>query len=47
MVAIRFMVDSTLVHEKTGGKLDLVVEEMNVKQARLFTLLDLGKFMGK
>jgi len=25
----------------------LVVEEMDAKQARLFSLLDLGKFMGK
>jgi hypothetical protein len=26
---------------------DLVVEEMDSKQARLFSLLDLGKFMEK
>ena len=31
----------------TGGKVELVVEEMDVRQARLFSLLDLGKFMGK
>jgi len=36
-----------LVQGKTGGKVDLVVEEMDAKQARLFSLLDLGKFMGK
>ena len=36
-----------LVQGKTGGKVDLVVEEMYAKQARLFSLLDLGKFMGK
>ena len=36
-----------LVQGKTGGKVDLVVEEMDVRQARLFSLLDLGKFMGK
>jgi transposase len=34
-----------LVQGKTGGKVDLVVEEMDAKQARLFSLLDLGKFM--
>ncbi|MBC2748531.1 MAG: IS1634 family transposase, partial [ANME-2 cluster archaeon] len=35
------------VQGKTGvkGKVDLVVEEMDAKQARLFSLLDLGKFM--
>jgi transposase len=36
-----------LVQGKLGGKVDLVVEEMDAKQARLFSLLDLGKFMGK
>jgi len=36
-----------LVQGKTGGKVDLVVEEMDARQARLFSLLDLGKFMGK
>ena len=36
-----------LVKGKTGSKVDLVVEEMDAKQARLFSLLDLGKFMGK
>jgi len=34
-----------LVKEKSGGKVEMVVEEMDVKQARLFSLLDLGKFM--
>ena len=36
-----------LVHGKTGGKVELVVEEMDVRQARLFSFLDMGKFMGK
>ena len=35
-----------LVQGKTGGKVDLVVEEMDAKQARLFSFLDLGKFIG-
>ena len=34
-----------LVKGKTGGMVDLVVEEMDAKQAKLFSLLDLGKFM--
>jgi len=34
-----------LVQGKTGNKVDLVVGKMNAKQARLFSLLDLGKFM--
>ncbi|CAD6494295.1 MAG: hypothetical protein EMLJLAPB_00752 [Candidatus Argoarchaeum ethanivorans] len=34
-----------LVQEKTGGNVEMVVEEMDAKQARLFSLLDLGKFM--
>ena len=34
-----------LVQGKKGGKVGLVVEEMDVKQARLFSFLDLGKFM--
>ena len=34
-----------LVKGETGGKVDLVVEVMDAKQARLFSLLDLGKFM--
>jgi transposase len=34
-----------LVKEKSGGKVEVVVEEMDAKQARLFSLLDLGKFM--
>ena len=36
-----------LVQGKKGGKVDLVVEEMDAKQARLFSLLDLGKLIGK
>jgi len=36
-----------LVHGKTGGKVELVVEEMDARRARLFSLLDLGKFIGK
>ena len=35
-----------LVKEKTNSKVKLVVEEMNSKQARLFSLLDLAKYMG-
>jgi hypothetical protein len=35
------------VQGKTDGKVDLVVEVMDAKQARLFSLLDLGKFMEK
>ena len=31
-----------LVQGKTGDKVDLVVEEMDAKQARSFSLLDLG-----
>jgi len=34
-----------LVKRKAGGKVDLVVEEMDAKQVRLFSLLDLGKSM--
>ncbi|RZN13823.1 MAG: hypothetical protein EF812_06890 [Methanosarcinales archaeon] len=34
-----------LVQEKTGRNVEMVVEEMGAKQARLFSLLDLGKFM--
>ena len=34
-----------LVQEKTGRNVVAMVGEMNVKQARLFSLLDLGKFM--
>jgi transposase len=34
-----------LVQEKLGGKVEMVVEEMGAKQARLFSLLDLGKFI--
>ncbi len=36
-----------LVQRNTGGKVNLVVEEIDAKQARLFSLLDLGKFMRK
>jgi len=32
---------------KTGGKVDLVVDEMDAKQVRLFSLLDLGEIMGR
>ena len=34
-----------LIEEKMGSKIKLVVEEMDTKQARLFSLLDMGKFM--
>lgn len=34
-----------IVQEKSGGKVEMVVEEMGAKQARLFSLLDLGKFV--
>ena len=34
-----------LVQDKTGGNVEMMVEEMGAKQARLFSLLDLGKFM--
>ena len=34
-----------LVREKSSTKVNLVVEEMNTKQAKLFSLLDMGKFM--
>lgn len=34
-----------LVRKKTDNNVMVVVEEMNVKQARLFSLLDLGEFM--
>jgi hypothetical protein len=33
------------VQEKSGGKVEVVVEEIDAKQARSFSLLDLGKFM--
>ena len=32
---------------ENGGWVELVVEEMNVRQVRLFSLLDLWIFMGK
>ena len=35
-----------LVQGKTGDKVDLVVDEMDAKQVRLFSLLDLGGIMG-
>ncbi|CAD6493196.1 MAG: hypothetical protein CHKLHMKO_00429 [Candidatus Argoarchaeum ethanivorans] len=34
-----------LVQKKTGRNVEMVVEEMGAKQARLFSLLDMGKFM--
>ena len=34
-----------LVQKKSGRKVEMMVEEMDVMQARLFSLLDLGKFM--
>ena len=34
-----------LVQKKTSKKVEIVVEEMDAKQARLFSLLDLGRFM--
>ena len=34
-----------IVKQKSGGKVEIVLEEMDAKQARLFSLLDLGKFM--
>ena len=34
-----------LVKEKSSTKVNMLVEEMNTKQAKLFSLLDLGKFM--
>ncbi len=34
-----------LVQEKTGRNVEMVLEEMDAKQARLFSLPDLGKFM--
>ena len=33
------------MQEKTGRDVEMMVEEMDAKQARLFSLLDLGKFM--
>lgn len=36
-----------LVQRKVSSKVELVVEEMNAKQARLFSLLDIGKFIVK
>ncbi|NOR49339.1 MAG: hypothetical protein GQ533_15060 [Methanosarcinaceae archaeon] len=35
-----------LVKEKTNSKVKLVVEEMSSKQARLFSQLDMGVYMG-
>ena len=34
-----------LVQKKSSRKVEIMVEEMDVMQARLFSLLDLGKFM--
>ena len=34
-----------LVKQKSGRKVEMMMEEMNEKQARLVSLLDLGKFM--
>ena len=34
-----------LVQKKSSRKVEIMVEEMDTKQARLFSLLDLGKFM--
>ncbi|MDW7728363.1 MAG: hypothetical protein SCH70_14900 [Candidatus Methanoperedens sp.] len=34
-----------IVQEKSGTKVEMVVEEMGAKQAKLFSLLDLGKFL--
>jgi transposase len=34
-----------IVQKKSGGKVEMFVEEMGAKQATLFSLLDLGKFM--
>ena len=34
-----------LVKQKSGRKVEVVMEEINAKQARLVSLLDLGKFM--
>jgi hypothetical protein len=34
-----------LVQGNASGKVEMVVEEMDVKQARLFSLLNLGEFM--
>ena len=34
-----------LVQSKTGDKVVLVIEEMDAKQSRLFSLLDLGELI--
>ncbi|MCG7853210.1 MAG: IS1634 family transposase, partial [Methanosarcinaceae archaeon] len=34
-----------IVKQKTGRKVEMMMEEMNAKQVRLFYLLDLGEFM--
>ena len=34
-----------LVQKKSSRKVEIVVEEMDAQQARLFSLLDLGRFM--
>ena len=38
---------AALVQSKTGDKVVLMVEEMDAKQSRLFSLLDFWEFMGK
>jgi len=34
-----------LVKQKSGRKVEMIMEEINAKQARLVSFLDLGKFM--
>ncbi len=46
-VFIKFRYQQGKVYLKMGNKVDLVVEEMDAKQAKLFALLDLGEFIGK
>jgi hypothetical protein len=38
-------IPAALVQNKSGGKVVVVVEEIDAKQARSFSLLDLGKYM--
>ena len=42
-----FRVNFALVKEITNSKVKLLVEEMDVKQARLFSLLNLVEFIDK
>ena len=35
-----------LAEDNGAGKCELIVEDMNAKQARLFSLLDMGRFIG-